>query len=173
MNKIIVGVAGFFAGILVCAITAYCVVLSGAIPARQDVPSSQLETWAAHQSLRATIQKETAGMKCPLQADEENLKAGAKVYAENCSGCHGAPASPTPPFAAAYSPSAPLFANGDTVTDDPESKIYWKVDHGVRFTGMPSFNKMLSEKQMWQVTLFLKNIDKLPTSVNATWKAMK
>lgn len=173
MKIILAAIGGFLAGVIVCLLAAYCIILSGVVPARQDEPSSQFETWAAHQSLRATINRETASLKSPLPADEPNLAAGAKVYAGNCSGCHGAPLSPTPAFGNGYSPAAPFFASGDTVTDDPEGKIFWKVEHGVRFTGMPSFSKLLTENEIWQVTLFLKNMDKLPKSVNDTWKSMK
>lgn len=174
MNKLLVGILiGIVAGVIACAVSAYVVIISGVIPARQDEPSSDLERWAAHQSLRATIKREAPTLPAGLSADEETLMAGAKVYAGNCSGCHGAPLSKSPVFAAAYSPSAPLFANGDTVTDDPEGKIYWKIDHGIRFTGMPAFNKLLSEKEMWQVTLFLKHLDKLPSGVAEYWTKTK
>ncbi len=158
--------------LLLVALTAYLVITSGFIPARQDEASSGLEAWAAHKSLSATIARE-AKSQSPIPADEENLMAGAKVYAGNCSGCHGSPLVPSPDFAKGYSPDPTLFANGDMVTDDPEGNIYWKIDHGIRFTGMPSFNKMLNEKELWQVTLFLKHMDKLPAPVDEYWKHMK
>ena len=28
---------------------------------------------------------------------------------------------------------------------------YWKVKNGIRLTGMPSFQKALTEQQMWRV----------------------
>ena len=37
---------------------------------------------------------------------------------------------------------------------------YWKVDNGIRLTGMPSFNQILTSTQMWQVSLLLANADK-------------
>lgn len=175
MNKLLLGILiGTDAALTACALTVYLVIISGVIPARQDEAASDFERWAAHQSLRATLKREApAAAHGELTATEENLMEGAKVYAGNCSGCHGAPQSKSPVFAAAYSPSAPLFANGDSVTDDPEGKIYWKIDHGIRFTGMPSFNKMLKEKEMWQVALFLKHLDKLPPKVADYWAQMK
>jgi len=40
------------------------------------------------------------------------------------------------------------------------------VDNGIRLTGMPSFNKTLSDTQRWQVSLLLANADKdLPDPV--------
>lgn len=173
MTKLVLGIIiGFICALALFLLAGYSLILSGIVPARQDEPPSSFEKWAAHQSLKATLNRE-ANMKCIIELDEPNLMAGSKIYAGNCSGCHGTPLSATPAIANGYSPSAPLFADGDTVTDDPPEKIYWKIDHGIRFTGMPSFNKMLTEKEMWQVTLFLKHMDKLPPVVNDSWKQMK
>lgn len=173
MNKMALGLAiGVIATLSVGALAGYLIIVNGVIPARGDVKPDNFETWAAHKSLHATLEREAVD-KCPIPADAENLMAGAKVYSSNCSGCHGAPANPKPSFAQGFNPDPTLFGNGDDVTDDPESQIYWKVNHGIKFTGMPSFNKMLSEKEMWQVSLFLKNQNKLPNEVDAYWKAMK
>jgi len=53
------------------------------------------------------------------------------------------------------------------VTDDPQGATYWKVTNGIRFSGMPGFGKTLSGTERWQVTLLLKNADKLPPTVHA------
>jgi mono/diheme cytochrome c family protein len=51
------------------------------------------------------------------------------------------------------------------VSDDPPAETHWKVANGIRLTGMPAFNQVLSENQMWQVSLLLANADKpLPPS---------
>ena len=46
------------------------------------------------------------------------------------------------------------------VSDDPPGETYWKVANGLRLTGMPAFNKVLTETQMWQVSVLLANADK-------------
>ncbi len=173
MKNLVIGlVIGIFAGLCLAALAGYITVVNGWVPARADEPSGGFETWAAHSALRAVIKRE-APKDCPVPGDEANLAAGAKIYSQNCSGCHGAPGSPKPDFAKGFSPSPPLFASGDSVTDDPVGSIYWKVNHGIRFTGMPAFNSMLKDNELWQVSLFLKNMDKLPPPVDATWKSMK
>ena len=50
------------------------------------------------------------------------------------------------------------------VTDDPPGKIFWQAKNGIRLTGMPGFNASLSDEQLWDVSLFLANADKLPAS---------
>ena len=44
----------------------------------------------------------------------------------------------------------------DGVEDDPEGTIYWKIAHGIRFTGMPAFRQTLSDREIWQMALFAK-----------------
>jgi mono/diheme cytochrome c family protein len=46
------------------------------------------------------------------------------------------------------------------VSDDEAGETYWKVANGIRLTGMPAFSKVLSDTEMWQVSLLLKNADK-------------
>jgi hypothetical protein len=53
------------------------------------------------------------------------------------------------------------------VTDDEPWETYWKVENGIRMTGMPGFKDQLNETQIWQVSLLVKNADKLPDSVKA------
>ncbi|HKE30196.1 MAG TPA: cytochrome c, partial [Candidatus Angelobacter sp.] len=75
-----------------------------------------------------------------------------------------------PPTAAAKGmfPVPPqLFNADDMVTDDPVGSIYWKVNNGIRMTGMPSFNKSLSPTEMWQVSQLLNRADKLPDQAKA------
>ena len=54
--------------------------------------------------------------------------------------------------------------------DDPEWHIYYAVRTGIRYTGMPAWNKVLSEQDMWKVTAFLSRIEKLPPAVQDYWK---
>jgi len=50
-------------------------------------------------------------------------------------------------------------------------ETYWKVANGIRLTGMPAFGHTLSDTQMWQVSLLLKNADKeLPDPVTRILK---
>jgi mono/diheme cytochrome c family protein len=162
------------AGLTLVAIaaTGYALVYNGWVPAGMDQPPSAFEKWAARTSLHATMKREATATS-PLPASEENLMAGAKVYQASCLVCHGAPQNKETDFSKALSPKPPQFADGEDVTDDPEGSTYWKVNHGIKFTAMPSFKQILSNDQMWQVALFLKHQDKLPANVDKLWQAMK
>ena len=52
------------------------------------------------------------------------------------------------------------------VSDDPPGETFWKIDNGIRLSGMPSYRKVLIATQEWQVALLLANADKpLPPAV--------
>jgi mono/diheme cytochrome c family protein len=60
------------------------------------------------------------------------------------------------------------------VSDDEAGETYWKVANGIRLTGMPAYQHVLSDTQMWQVSLLLKNADQqLPDPVKAILIAPK
>lgn len=110
--------------------------------------------------LHARIDREMP-TKPPFGWTDDDLVAGAQVYRQQCAACHGLPGRKSD-FAAHMYPDAPqLFvwhrAGVIGVSDDPAGETYWKIANGIRLTGMPSFDKVLNERQMWQVTLLLKN----------------
>ena len=102
----------------------------------------------------------------PIPADENNFLAAAKVYRENCAVCHGLPGEPKTVIAEGMFPPPPQLFRGMGVTDDEPWETYWKVYGGIRLTGMPSFSERLGETRIWQVSLLLKNADKISPAVN-------
>jgi thiosulfate dehydrogenase len=167
---------GFILGVIValaCVIAgAYIFVKIGALPAGQDAQPGKLETWAAKTSLAATINRDTKGLASPLQPSESNLTAGANLYVSHCQVCHGGPDAKASSIAKGLTPDPPQLAK-DGVEDDPEATTYWKVAHGIRFTGMPAFRATLSDPEMWQIALFVKHMNALPPGTRAAWAAHK
>jgi mono/diheme cytochrome c family protein len=169
-------VKGFILGIVVAIVLAiagaYLFVTTGAMPTGQDVKPGALEKWAAKTSLRATMRRETQELKSPIPATNENLAAGVALYVAHCQVCHGGPDGVASAVAKGLSPDAPQLAKHG-VEDDPEGTIYWKIAHGIRFTGMPAFRPSLSDQEIWQMALFAKQMDKLPPGLRQAWAAGK
>jgi mono/diheme cytochrome c family protein len=102
-----------------------------------------------------------------VQANETNLLTGAKVYKESCAACHGLPGEPKTAIAQGMYPAPPQLFHGVGVTDDDAWESYWKVENGIRRTGMPGFKGQLTETQIWQVSVLVKNADKISASVKS------
>lgn len=164
-------IAGIIFSLLAFLVGAYTFVSLGCMPANADSKPPALEKWMAHTSLRASIRREAPQGPVPVALTDANLKAGVKLYGANCAICHGASDGEASNIAKGLYQHAPQLAK-DGVEDDPEGVIYWKVKHGIRLTGMPAFSPTLSEEQIWQIVLFLKHMDSLPSGAQKAWKAM-
>lgn len=162
---------GAGAAVLSGLMIAYLFVELGLIPANADAKPPALETWAARESLRAAISREAPRTPNPVAPSNENLVAGVTLYAANCAMCHGAADGAASNVAKGLYQRAPQLAKHG-VTDDEEGETYWKIDHGIRMTGMPSYRATLSATQRWQLTLFLKHMDGLTPAALKAWKAV-
>jgi mono/diheme cytochrome c family protein len=161
---------GFVVGVCLLLLTGYLFVTRGGIfmgtkggplPMEQSVMSKALDA-----SIGRSSQDES-----PLPADETNLLAGAHVYQQNCAGCHGRLDQPASAIAKRFYPNVPqLLPPGEGVTDDPVGATHWVVKNGIRFSAMPSFEVKLTDEEIWQVSLLLRNADKLPSSVQEAFR---
>ena len=166
-------ITGVVATIAILAVGAYIGVTQGLlIPANADASPPKLERWAASRSLHATLKREAPTQANPVALTDANLLAGIKLYGENCSACHGVANGAPSTIAIGLYQHAPQLGK-DGVEDDPEGVTFWKVKHGIRLTGMPSFTTSLSDQQIWTVALFLKHMDSLPPAPDRAWKALK
>jgi thiosulfate dehydrogenase len=102
-----------------------------------------------------------------VPSDEKNWLEGAKAYKEHCAVCHGLPGQERTAIAAGMAPRPPQLFKGVGVTDDQAWESYWKVENGIRMTGMPGFKGHLEETQIWQVVVLLKDADKITPAVKA------
>lgn len=167
-------VSGVVLTLAVALIGAYSLVRSGLIPANADAEPSWLETWMARTSLDATLNHNASKGDNPVELTEQNLLNGLHLYAQNCAVCHGSAkgVATSSPIAKGLYQKPPQFAT-DGVEDDPEGVSFWKIKHGIRLTGMPSFRDSLSDRQIWTLALFLKHMDKLPPAVEQTWHQVR
>jgi mono/diheme cytochrome c family protein len=163
--------AGGIVAALVALAAAACVaVWFGFVPARADTPPMPMEKWAAQHSLDATMDREEPQPPYPYgPVTDATLAAGAKLYIANCSVCHGSGGGTESNVARGLYVKAPQFPKHG-VDDDPAGETYWKIEHGIRFTGMPSFAGSLTEEQIWQIAYFLgRPADKLPPEAAKIW----
>lgn len=168
IKGIVIGIA---AALVLGLLGVYAFLATGQFPANADAKPPAIEKWAARLSLQATIAREATDQPNPVALNDQNLLAGIKLYAANCLVCHGAADGAASNVAKGLYQHAPQLGTHG-VTDDEEGETYWKIFHGIRMTGMPSYRRTLSETQMWQITLFLKHMDELTPRAEKAWKAL-
>ena len=161
MGRILLGI---ILGVVLVPIAVLAWFHFGHVPvAVADAPLPE-ERLLTHLPLDARIDRELIKTP-PIPADEAAFVAGAQIYRDQCASCHGFHGKPSA-FGPHMYPDAPQLwekhRNNDVVgvSDDPPGETYWKVANGIRLTGMPSFKEVLTDTQMWQVSLLLANADK-------------
>jgi thiosulfate dehydrogenase len=156
---------GLILGLLIVPIALFFYVETGQAPAAASDSPMPFEKFLARGALHARIKNETQERELST-FNAGDLGAGADVYRANCAFCHGLPLQAPSAASQGMFPHAPqLFTAKETVTDDPVGETYWKVKNGIRLTGMPGFQKALSDQQMWQVSALMASADKLPPDV--------
>jgi thiosulfate dehydrogenase len=157
---------GIVLGVLIVAGGVYFYFASGRAPVATAGPEMPLERRMARMALHAYLEK-LPHPAPQVPADEKNLMEGAKVYKEHCAVCHGLPGQAPTAIAEGMAPRPPQLFKGTGVTDDDEWESYWKAEGGIRMTGMPGFKGKLTEPQIWQVVVLVKNADKISPAVRA------
>ena len=150
---------GIVTMIVILALAVLCA-LMGFVSMRADSPPSKVETALAGRAMDASVARAAPKVTNPVAADEANLVAGARLYSEHCTLCHGDPAHPKSPLADSVNPPAPQFAND--MADMPENENFCILQHGIRWTAMPGWKNVLSEQQTWQLVTFLSHMRDLP-----------
>ena len=140
----------------------------GWIPVGADNPPGALERRVANMAVDAYVERHAPKQENPFKPSPENLASGAQTYEMRCSFCHGGAASRISPVRTKFNPPVPQII--DRIPGDPDANLWWITKHGVRMTGMPSWDGVLSDDDIWKVILFVKHSDKLPPSAQKAWK---
>lgn len=104
-----------------------------------------------------TVPDAAHGVKNPEKRSKETLLAGAAVYREQCSGCHGSTGTPERILPSLKIQPAKLGSS--TVQKLSDGDIFWIMSNGAP-GGMPSFKDDLTITQRWQAVLFVRRLDK-------------
>lgn len=161
-------VLGIVITLIVLVISALGLALLGFLPTRANSAAPEMERHLAMSALDNSVERHAPRVNNPLPSTDENLIEGLKIYTMNCAGCHGGIDRQPSVFGKSFYPPAPNLILDPP--DDAEWHLYYIIHNGVRYTGMPAWDKTLSEPDMWKVTAFLSRLEKLPPAVQDYWK---
>jgi thiosulfate dehydrogenase len=165
MRNFILGVIFILAVFILGALSA---ALLGFIPTNANATPPRWERHLAMSAVDASTEKHAARSNSPVQPTAENLIDGMKVYTMNCAGCHGGLDRKAAALGSSFYPPAPQLVTDPP--DDPDWHTYYLFRNGIRYTGMPAWDKTLSDQDIWKVTLFLSHMEKLPAAAQEYWK---
>jgi mono/diheme cytochrome c family protein len=145
-----------------CAAAAYFLLERGYVDFGADRTPSATESKLAMGAVDAWSERRGGDQKNPVTATEENITGGATLYLNHCAGCHGVPSNPESQFQRSFYPPAPGFFRD--MPDMNDGDTFYVIKHGIRWSGMPSWDATLNDQQIWQIVVFFDNMHKLPPS---------
>jgi mono/diheme cytochrome c family protein len=148
--------------LLVLILGGFAYLRLGFAEVRGDLPPSNWEKALMFSSAHASVRRHAPELPNPVSPTDENLIAGAKIYSDECAGCHGAAGKPDQTSDSLYPPIPQLPLVGTTYT---EAQIFWVAKHGIRLSGMFANGKWDSDEKLWTVAAYIKRIQSLPPRV--------
>jgi mono/diheme cytochrome c family protein len=124
---------------------------------------SKLETAIARNSHYFAIPSSARSAQNPVLATVEELRDARLHFADHCAICHGNDGSGATMIGKGLYPPPPDLRKPDTqnLTD---GEIFWVIENGVRFTGMPAFGKggqHGGELDSWKLVHFIRHLPHL------------
>jgi mono/diheme cytochrome c family protein len=159
---------GVIVTLLLLAFGSLSLALLGLFPTQADSSPGALEQRIAMNALDASMERRAPRDANPLPQTPEALIDGLKIYTMNCATCHGGLDRKPSGLGASFYPPAPQLIQHPL--DDPDWHVFYAIRTGVRYTGMPAWGKTMSTQDMWKVTAFLTQLEKLPPQVQEFWK---
>jgi len=133
--------------------------LHGGVSAR--VNPSTLEIMMARELRHMAIPKSARKLQNPVTETPENLRDARLHFADHCAICHANDGSCDTPFGRNLYPKPPDLRR-ELTQKLKDGEIFWIIENGVRFTGMPAFGGGHgSEEDSWKLVLFIRHLPQL------------
>ena len=113
-----------------------------------------LATGAKHLLVRWASREGIPPAPTNLQASVEE---GDKLYATDCSMCHG-PDGRTPTDAGRWMYPRASDLIGPEVQQYSDRELFWIVKNGIRLSGMPAFGKVESDEHIWNLVHYVRTL---------------
>ena len=122
-------------------------------------PPTSVEVSVARAARVAMIPAAARRRRNPGPDTEETLRAGLEHFADHCASCHANDGSGDTEMGRNLFPKAPdmRLPATQSLTD---GELFWIIEHGVRFTGMPGWSTGTKEGEAasWHLVHFVRHL---------------
>jgi len=117
-----------------------------------------VETRAANLAKRVLIYRASRQAIPPRPLDiKASVDNGGTHYGLECSICHGTDGHTGAPLGRWMYPR-PADLTGSQVQSYSDQELFWIIQNGIRFTGMPAFGKVESPDQIWDLVNYVRTL---------------
>lgn len=146
---------------VLAAIAGALVITTGllAFPASQEDPEGLARI--VHTAFKNSAREHSRQAQVPADLDAPwRVQLGAAHFARVCASCHGEPGLGQSPIAMSMRPRPQYLAN--VVGEFDERELFWIVQNGVKFAGMPAWPHPQREDEIWSLVAFLRQVATMP-----------
>lgn len=137
---------------------------SGAINVAASSGHWPITNWFLHWVMRNSVGTRSALESPKAAANPQGLVSAAGHFAASCAACHGAPGMRPRAVFQAATPPAPDLAR--TAEEWSDRELFWIIDHGVKFSGMPAWPARDRPDEIRRMVAFVR---RLPTMTPADY----
>ncbi len=140
-------------------IAAAAAILHDGLSARAK--PTKIEAWIAQNARRLAIPSKARAARNPLSATSENLRDARLHFADHCATCHANDGSGNSMIGQGLYPKPPDLRLPET-QELSDGELFWTIENGVRFTGMPAFGGHPGgQEDSWKLVLFIRHLAQL------------
>jgi mono/diheme cytochrome c family protein len=121
-----------------------------------------LEEFVARRVRTMTIARRARSLKNPVEYSAEVIAAGRAHFADHCATCHANDGSGDTEMGRGMWPRAPDMRLS-TTQDLSDGELFWIIENGIRFTGMPGWSTGTKEGEeaSWHLVHFIRRLPRL------------
>jgi mono/diheme cytochrome c family protein len=151
-------VFGFVTALILGALAAFPLIISGAYNVAATVPDTGIERIILNTTMRDSV-RARAGKESPRTWDEDQIKMGFRHYDGMCVTCHGAPGKERTEISKGLRPQPPNLAEAGK--DWTNAQLFWIIKNGIRMTGMPAVGATHRDEQIWDIVGFVRRLPQI------------
>jgi len=121
-----------------------------------------VEAMLARNAHRLAIPANTRNEHNPLVPSDQTLQEAMAHFADHCATCHANDGSGDTLFGKGLYPKPPDLRLPETQKLS-DGQLFWIIQNGVRFTGMPAFGDSHRAQDSWKLVLFIRHLPQLTT----------
>ena len=168
-RRISVFLAGVLSVILLGLLIAAYVIFAGAYNVAATEPHTDLVYSALDRAMQNSVEARADTIALPEAYTGLDPAAGAASYAGMCQQCHGGIGAEPAVWAKDMYPRPPALENAAEHWTPEE--IFWILRHGIKMSGMPAFGPSHSDKTLWELTRFVKQLPGMTAEQYAAYTA--
>ena len=148
--------------VVFAAMGLWYVMKSGVSAKEQPGP---VEEFVARRVRNMAVARRAHSLTSPVQSSDDVIAGGRAHFADHCAVCHANNGSGDTPMARGMWPKVPDLRLAAT-QDLADGELFWIIENGIRFTGMPGWGTGTKEGEeaSWHLVHFIRRLPRITPS---------